>query len=303
MTTPGDFPVPQGLRLIATDLDGTLIPHGGTVSDRTMAALSAAEAAGIHVVYVTGRPPRWLAPVVEVTGHTGYAIGANGAVVMNLAAGTVDISASISAEAVLEIAKRIRMAVPDAVLGIETVDDIRVEAGYEAARGGRTAEGLAPGRPAGRPRGERVEDLLDDQPIIKMIAISPNSTPDGLLTIGQHAVGDLASTTHSATSTAMIEIGPAGVTKASTLATLATGLQIEASQIISFGDMPNDLAMLRWAGLGYAMAGGHPEAIATADHLAPPATDDGVAQVLEPYLAQLRAAGDLLDQVPGPGIS
>lgn len=288
LSISGTFPVPDRLGLIATDLDGTLIPHGGTVSQRTIDSLAAAAAEGIHVVFVTGRPPRWLRPVIDVTGHDGYAIGANGTVLLDLAAGTTDVIQALAPTTVVRLAEVLRAAVPDVVFGVETVDDIRVESGFLAARRERPAEGLAPRRPVSAPQADDVADLLDEDPIIKMIAVSPGSTPDQLLSVGSKVVGDLATTTHSSVGTAMIELSPPGVTKASTLASLAARLEVAADRVISFGDMPNDLSMLRWSGLGYAMSGGHPEALAAADHLAPPALEDGVAQVLETYLADLR---------------
>ena len=301
MTTTRAFPVPERLRLIATDLDGTLIPHGSTVSARTMAALDTAADSGIHVVYVTGRPPRWLHPVIEVTGHTGYAIGANGSVLLDLAAGTTEVISAIPAETALHIAQELRRTVPDVVFGVETVDDIRVELGFHAARGGRPAEGLTPQRPPSITQAGTVAELIDDEPIIKMIAISPHSTPDELLAVGRETIGDLVSTTHSSTGTALIELGPLGVTKASTLEQLARRLDVHPAEVISFGDMPNDLPMLRWSGVSYAMTGGHPAALAAADHLAPPAADDGVAQVLEPHLGMVADSGGAPGDRPRAG--
>src|SRR5690625_356377 len=73
------------MKMVATDLDGTIIPHGGSISQRTLDAFAACEDAGIKVVYVTGRPPRWLDPVLDVTGHRGYAIAANGAMIIDVA--------------------------------------------------------------------------------------------------------------------------------------------------------------------------------------------------------------------------
>ncbi|USA02205.1 HAD hydrolase family protein [Streptomyces lydicamycinicus] len=71
-------------RLIATDLDGTLLHDDKTVSDRTIAALAAAERAGLEVFFVTGRPARWMGVVSDhVHGH-GLAICANGAAVVDL---------------------------------------------------------------------------------------------------------------------------------------------------------------------------------------------------------------------------
>ena len=76
--------VPGGVRMVATDLDGTLLRPDNTVSARTVAAFAAARAAGLPVVFVTGRPPRWLPPVVEATGHAGIGVCANGALVVDL---------------------------------------------------------------------------------------------------------------------------------------------------------------------------------------------------------------------------
>ena len=74
------------MRMVACDLDGTIVRADGTVSPRTVAALAACERAGVRVVFVTGRPPRWMAPVAAATGHHGIAVCANGAIVYDLAA-------------------------------------------------------------------------------------------------------------------------------------------------------------------------------------------------------------------------
>jgi hydroxymethylpyrimidine pyrophosphatase-like HAD family hydrolase len=84
----------------------------------------------------------------------------------------------------------------------------------------------------------------------------------------------------------MLEISALGVSKASALARLAARRGVPAEAVVAFGDMPNDVPMLRWAGRGYAMTGGHPEAVAAAAELAPPCESDGVAQVLEQLLSQ-----------------
>jgi hypothetical protein len=83
----------------------------------------------------------------------------------------------------------------------------------------------------------------------------------------------------------MLEISALGVSKASALARLSAHLGVAAVDVAAFGDMPNDVEMLRWAGLSYAMSGGHPEAVAAARGLAPPCEQDGVAQVVEVLLA------------------
>ena len=82
-------PVPSGVRLIASDLDGTLLLSDGSVGRRTREALDRLGDSDLDLIIVTGRPPRWISPVVEMTGHRGVGIAANGAVVLDLADGHV----------------------------------------------------------------------------------------------------------------------------------------------------------------------------------------------------------------------
>lgn len=278
--------------MVATDLDGTIVPHGRPMSNRTRDALTACEAAGVVVVYVTGRPPRWLAPVVAATSASRFAICANGSITLDLETDAIISVHPITNEDVLAVASRLRAVVPDVVFALETARGMRVESGYDGARSASPPEGLALPRGA---RDDRVEastvaELLDDEPIIKVVAISASSSPDGLLAAGRATVTDLVAPTHSSPVVAVLEMGPLGVTKASSLRDLARSWGIDAAEVVSFGDMPNDIEMLRWAGTSFAMSGGHADAISAADHRAPPAADDGVAQVLEELLR--RAATD-----------
>ncbi|MGV8967999.1 MAG: HAD family hydrolase [Cellulomonas sp.] len=280
------FTAPRVLRMVATDLDGTIIPHGRTISRRTRDALTACEEAGVLVVYVTGRPPRWLAPVVDATSASRFAICANGSITLDLATDAIVSVHAIANDVVLEVARRLRAAVPDVVFSLETASGMRVETGYDAARSPSPAEGLAPPRGLLERRREAttLAELLDDEPIIKVVAISAASTPDSLLAAGRAHVTDLVAPTHSSPGIALLEMGPLGVTKASSLGDLARSWGIDAADVVSFGDMPNDIEMLQWAGTSFAMSGGHADAISAADHLAPSAADDGVAQVLEELL-------------------
>lgn len=276
------------MRMVATDLDGTIIPHGGTISPRTKAALAACHDADIRVVFVTGRPPRWLTPVVDATGHTGHAVCANGAIVLDVARDVPVTVHGIPAETVLEVADRLRRAVPDVIFGVETPRQFRTEAPYDAVRSVTRTEGHRPEHDsAAYLYGDDLTDLLDDEPVIKLVAISPSARPDQLLAVGREQVASLVTPTHSSVELAMLEMSARGVTKATTLAELAASWGIAPSDVVAFGDMPNDVDMLRWAGRGYAMADGHAEALAAAAYQAPAAAADGVAQVLEGLLAEI----------------
>jgi hydroxymethylpyrimidine pyrophosphatase-like HAD family hydrolase len=103
---------------------------------------------------------------------------------------------------------------------------------------------------------------------------------DELLVLSRGLAGDLVEPTHS-NGRGLVEMGPIGVTKGTALAALATELGIAPQDVVAFGDMPNDLPMLAWAGTSYAMANAHPDVLAAVDLKASSNDEDGVALVLE----------------------
>ena len=118
-----------------------------------------------------------------------------------------------------------------------------------------------------------------DAPALKILARHEELPAQEFWDLALAAVADRAVITWSSTS-ALLEISAAGVTKASTLALLCDRLGVAPADVVAFGDMPNDLPMLEWAGRSWAMADAHPTVLAAADHVAPGHDDDGVATVL-----------------------
>jgi hypothetical protein len=267
-------------RLVATDLDGTVVRRDQTMSPRTVAALHACAAAGIDVVFVTGRPTRWMGPVVEATGHSGTAGCANGAVVFDLAAERVVRSRTLPRDDVLEVAARLAEALPGLAAAVETLAGFRREPAYRT-RWDTGAE---------HEIGDLSDLLADDPGVLKLLLRHEASTGDAMLAVARELLDGLAQPTHSNAADCLLEVSARGVSKAATLADLAAERGIAAAEVLAFGDMPNDLEMLRWAGRGLAMADGHPEAIAAADATAPPCEQDGVAQVLEALLEGRQAS-------------
>lgn len=264
------------LRLVATDLDGTIVRRDQTIAERTIAALHACAGAGVDVVFVTGRPPRWMRQVAEATGHTGTAVCANGALVWDLAVERTVRAKEIGADVVLEVADRLGAALPGIAFAVESLQGFRHTPAYvprwDAARDHLVGE---------------LPDLLADAPgVVKLLARLEGGSSDAMLAVARHVLDGLARPTHSNAADGLLEVSAPGVSKASTLAELAADRGIAASEVVAFGDMPNDLEMLAWAGVGYAMADGHPDAVAAADDVAPPCEEDGVAQVLEQLLAR-----------------
>lgn len=265
----------EPVRLIATDLDGTVVPYGGAMSGRTVEALRAVEAAGIHLVLVTGRPPRWMAPIVEATGHRGRAICANGAFIHDLHTDRVVESFLLDPEPAVEVAHRLRALMPEVAFAAERADGFAREAAYE---------GRWP-MPEGHPV-LGLEALLGS-PVAKLLARDDSRLSDDMLAVVGEAVDDLATVTHANAADSLLEISGKGVSKASTLARLCTELGVRPEEVVAFGDQPNDLPMLSFAGRGYAVADAHPAVLrAVPEHVAP-ATEDGVAIMIERILADL----------------
>jgi len=267
------------MRMVACDLDGTIVCAGGTISARTLAALAECERLGIHVVFVTGRPPRWMDTIVAMTGHQGLALCGNGAAVLDLATNEVVSSNGLSAEAVLETAARLRRHIPGIAFALETLNGYRREAEYLPLH--QAAIEAATGS---------LDELLIDCPVVIKL-LGRQARPhygmldsDGLLAIARRELSGLVEVVHSDPASFMLEISAPGVTKASALAWLADSLGVSAADVVAFGDMPNDVPMLTWAGAGYAMADGHPEVLAATAFRAPPCAEDGVAQILERLL-------------------
>ena len=251
-------------RLVATDLDGTLVRKDGTVSDYTRSVLTRLEDLGVPVIFVTGRPLRWTMPLFEHVGSLGLAIVSNGAMVWDVAEEVARMSWPMESSAASEVVRRIQEALPGSCFGAERLEGFAVERGFP------------------RKRDDVVEQRLDDllaTPMLKLLALHQDLSPDAYWKRAVAAVGDLATVTHSA-GIPLLEISAYGVTKASTLATVADSLGVRAEEVIAFGDMPNDLAMLTWAGRSFAMADAHPEVRECASAVAPSHEEDGVARTL-----------------------
>ncbi|MEU9017040.1 Cof-type HAD-IIB family hydrolase [Actinomadura sp. NPDC048394] len=257
-------------RVIATDLDGTIVRSDGTISARTVAALARVERAGAMLVMVTGRPPRWMTEIAAAVRHHGLAICANGALVYDLHTETVVHARQIPPGVLAETVERLRGVSPDFRFAVEYPDGFVFETSYDLsnwdaeALGGRPVDGA---------------DLVA-RPSTKLLAFHPDADPDELAARAVKAVGDLVTVTHSS-GRGLLEISAHGVTKASALEALCAEHGIGAADVTAFGDMPNDLPMLAWAGTSYAVANAHPLVLAAVTHTTSRNDDDGVARILE----------------------
>ena len=260
--------MPDLPRLVATDLDGTLLHSDGTVTARTRRALEELDGRGVPVVFTTGRPIRWMESLWADVGGHGLAICSNGGIVYDVSAQQVRDFRAVPREVGISIAEQVRAAVPGTRFAIEHTSGWASEVDFPSHPDDRTE------RHSGA-----YADIFRDY-VVKILAVHPELDPEDFWGQIEAVIGDQVVTTWSS-SFALVEISAAGVTKATRLASLAKEMGVVAADVLAFGDMPNDLAMLEWAGTSYAMANAHASVIDLADHVAPANDEDGVARVLE----------------------
>jgi Cof subfamily protein (haloacid dehalogenase superfamily) len=266
------------VRLIATDLDGTLVRTDGEISARTRSALAAAEDAGLVVVFVTGRPPDVMKAVSDATGHRGLAVCANGASIYDLHTEEVIEEFPMEAEVARALTTAIREVLPDVAFAVQNGKQFTREPDFRA--------------PFELPPDEIVSELdhLLAGPVVKLLASHHTLNAAELRAETEHVVGELAellTITFGNPDGGMVELSAAGVTKAFGLERLAGEQSITAAEVMAFGDMPNDIPMLVWAGHAVAVANAHPDVMAVADEVTASNDDDGVALVIERVVASM----------------
>jgi hypothetical protein len=256
-------------KLIATDLDGTIIRSDGTISRRTVEAFIRAERAGTRFVFVTGRPPRVMEPIAAAFGNRGTAICANGALTYDMHTQTVVGESLIAPENIAAAAQALRAAIRGIGIAVEYGDGHAADEAYVAATWhmNRSVRRVS-------------DEELFARPGAKLLGRHMGHTPDELLALAAPVLDGLVNVSHS-NGKSLIEASAVGVSKATAVAGLASSLGIGPDEVIAFGDMPNDLPLLSWAGRSCAVANAHRDVLAAATHVIGSCDDDGVAAFLE----------------------
>jgi Cof subfamily protein (haloacid dehalogenase superfamily) len=258
-------------RLIASDMDGTLLRWDDSVSDATVAELERWRAGGVPVVLATGRPPRWMRRIRDVLGY-GTAVCCNGAVVMDLERFEILDEDPLHPDVLASVTAELRRRQPDTWFAVEYGLEFRHEPVYKP-RWDVEAPGVA----------EATLEELVAQPVAKLLARHENLPRDAFVALVEDVVGERATVTHSSTD-ALAEISAPGVTKASGLAKVAARHGVGPEDVVVFGDMPNDIAAFEWVraagGRAVAMADAHPDLMAVATDVTLSNEDDGVAAFL-----------------------
>ncbi|WP_309126932.1 HAD family hydrolase [Microbacterium sp.] len=266
------------IRLIATDLDGTLIGADGRVSTRTRAALDAAREAGVATIPVTARQPIGLRPIAEQAGFDDWALCGNGAYGVHLTTGEHLFAEEIAPDVQRQLAEALQEVLPDLVFASvrDAGEGFVAQEGYAAL-----AQLNDHKRDPATMHGVPLADVLGS-PSLKLVIRHPSIPIHEVF----EALRSLGLTGFEATMSGapFVEVMAQGVTKATGVAQVCSRLGIDSSQVLAFGDALNDLEMLEWAGRGVAVANAIDAVRDAADEVTESNEDDGVAIVIERML-------------------
>jgi Cof subfamily protein (haloacid dehalogenase superfamily) len=272
-------------RLLAIDIDGTLMNSRDELTPGTQAALARAAETGVQVVLATGRRYSRTLPLVEPLGIDVPLITASGALVKNPLDHRTFYRAEFEPLLLRNVCRRLDALGYDPLLCADTYCDHfdyyhAVEA--KKVRRSELAEYLEMNPHDGR----LLPDMLEGPPsdVFLVFTFGPRDEMLAAEAVlerefpGQLSMNVLRSPRYRGY---LVEITPVNVSKWSAVQRLAQGWNIAESEICAVGDDVNDLAMIRAAGLGVAMGNAVPEVKAAADRIAPTHDEDGLVQVVE----------------------
>ncbi|GAA4722877.1 Cof-type HAD-IIB family hydrolase [Isoptericola chiayiensis] len=271
-------PAPADVRLVVTDMDGTLLDADGRVPDDLWPILAGLHDAGIVVVPASGRQHATIAadfPADRTPGHDELVIIAENGTLVTRGGNPVSTDA-LSPDAVT--------AVVHAVRDIEPVRGGAVVAGLRGAYVERADAAFVDHVRTYYAELEVVDDLtrVDDQ-VLKVAVHDDVDSATGTFPALAHLQDSLQVVVSSPH---WVDVMNPGVNKGVALRRLQELAGIGPEQTVVFGDYLNDLEMLDAAHWSYAMADAHPDVIARARYVAPSNAEHGVVRVLEAMLGR-----------------
>lgn len=265
----------MAIRLIATDMDDTLLGPDGCMSARTKAALAEAMRRGVTVVLASGRMPQAMQKTAQELGINGPVIAYNGALTVDIETGEIFHSAPVPQDMAREAAFFAEslgahvQAYQNGTYYFET--DNAFSRAYAASI-----------NLAGRAVGQKISAWFTGGADKLLIIGEKEQMPDWLAKMQAH-FGERLRCEISRPN--YIEVFRRDVDKAAALKALAGKYDISPREIAAFGDGGNDLGMVRFAGMGYIMANASEAVRTQAPAIAPSNAQDGLAQVVEKWLS------------------
>lgn len=262
------------IRLVASDLDGTLFSPAHVPEARTVAAVNALVDAGVVVAAVTGRSWFGGAQLATSTGaRLDWFIGSNGGHRLNLHTEVLE--------------ERLVFDTGDLVDTVDALEDRLDDLGfgYEHHEGFWFSERFLEQFPTtvdGGPRRNTMHEQRERGDVGKLFVSHPEMHTTDLVELVRPHLPESMYVTTSGIS--FVEITPIGADKGAALARLCRILDIDRDEVVAFGDNHNDLTMLEWAGRGIAMGNAEPEVKEVADEVTATNEDFGVALILEELL-------------------
>ncbi|MEC9114238.1 MAG: Cof-type HAD-IIB family hydrolase [Actinomycetota bacterium] len=257
----------KDVHLVVSDFDGTLLGSRREISSRTREVLRQLHELGIEFVVATGRPPRYCDSIAEQTGIPTTLLCANGAVEYDPASGTINQLATLDLDNARDLLVEIRQAFPEAGFCAEMGSDFVAERRWLEL--------------ASRPADSNIADVVPllNERVHKLLINLPDISADETLSLIDPLLRGRANAMHAGLP--FVELMPPGVDKAFGLKRLCDERRISAMEVVAFGDMPNDDAMLQFAGWGVAVRNAHNSTQNAANEITDSNVNDGVAKVLE----------------------
>jgi HAD superfamily hydrolase (TIGR01484 family) len=265
------------LRLVACDLDDTLVSRTNHATESTVRGLRALAKSGAEVVLITGRPVRWLWPGASALGHRGLAVAANGVILARCDEMRVLARHQPQYSDLDDLRAILLGEWPAARFALETDERLAVEIGFPL-------ENLVSDSSSQEPW-EMI--MRQGRPACKTFcALGSPITQEIILRVtalcgGRYSVYQLGP------ASGILELRLAGITKLSALQKVASSKGLARENVAAMGDGLTDAEMIEWAGVGVAMGKAHPRALANADYVAPDFEQDGAAIALNFLLDQV----------------
>lgn len=264
----------MSIRLVAVDLDGTLLNSEKEITARTVNAIARARHVGVHLVMASARPPRSVQPLYDQLQLRTLQINHNGAMVWDPINRKALLHRPLTVATCRAVIDKARQKYPEILISLEVMDRHYTDYFDESYVTER-------GRHRQPDKVGSIDELLTE-PVTKLLLLGPPAKIlelRGLLS--SHFGGQLSI---ARSEEYMLQVMHPTAGKSSALATVCKYYQLTRDEVMAIGDMPNDLGMIQWAGMGVAVHNAHPLVRQAADYITASNDDDGVAEALEMFV-------------------